>query len=76
MKNGYQLCPKCDGSGLKFQPIPETSALAVLLNFSVIMPVPYRDKDGNIQIHKPDNTYAVCNGKMVISTTNGLPPKD
>lgn len=71
---GFQTCPKCDGSGKRFNPLPETSGLAIMINAAATMPIPYKDKDGNIKFHTSDNTCPVCKGKMIISTETGKPP--
>jgi hypothetical protein len=70
----YELCPKCNGTGERYKKLEETSALAMVLNFSLTMSIPYKDKDGNIKFHIPDNVCPVCKGKMIISSTTGLPP--
>jgi len=68
--NGFQICPKCMGTGKRFIPLPETSGIAIMLNYAVMLRVPYRDTDGNLRLSE------ICKGKMVISTETGKPPTD
>lgn len=76
MSTGFQICPKCDGTGKRFNPLPETSAVAIMLNYAIMLPVPYKDKDGNLKLKGFKNVCEVCKGERVISTETGKPPID
>jgi DnaJ-class molecular chaperone len=71
---GYQICPKCNGSGKKWNRVIETDCVSVALNISMESPIPYKDEDGKIKLMYPENTCQVCKGKIIISCETGLPP--
>lgn len=73
--NGFQLCPKCEGTGNKFQSLAGRMPYGEVLDLLNTMPLPYKDKDGNLKLYHKDNKCPVCNGKMIISVLTGLPPE-
>ncbi len=74
MNKGFQLCPKCKGSGLRNEPIVTGHYfLDAALSIGAIG-FPYKGTDGIIKWHKPDNTCPVCKGKLIINIETGHPP--
>lgn len=66
----YQKCPKCGGTGKRFNAIPLTGN--PWADMSIV------GHNGLISISEAkgmDNTCPVCKGKMIISETTGKPPK-
>ena len=69
---GYQLCPKCEGTGLKHKAYIPTGTL---LDVAVMLPSMNWNKDGNLEIiDRFKLPCPVCNGKMIISVETGKPP--
>jgi ssDNA-binding Zn-finger/Zn-ribbon topoisomerase 1 len=74
--SSFQVCPKCNGTGKRINPVPETSWLAVVANIGITMPYFYKDENGELKVKPVENICPVCNGKMIISTETGKPPID
>lgn len=69
----YQKCPRCEGSGKKFNFIPTG---VWWFDLAVTMPV-LRINGDKMEIDDPTKEVCpVCKGKMIISTETGLPPSE
>lgn len=67
----YQKCPKCKGSGKKWNFKPTG---CIWLDLAVTLPSPRMVGDKLVMDYPADEVCPVCKGAMIINEETGLPP--